>query len=118
MRFSVIFAKIFKNNFLTDHLCVTDIRMQVVVIYNSNLFLQFVTICIFLFCEFPHRDMFQSRLNFCIDFFLDKVVFRHALQDCLYRKIITKHNINKIIFTLFTIDYHVKHCNSRVVFEL
>ena len=44
--FSVNFAKIFKNMFCAEHLQVTasDIRMQVAVIYNLNLSLQFVTI--------------------------------------------------------------------------
>ena len=40
------FCEIFKNTFFAEHLRVTasDVRMQVVVIYNLNLFLQFVTI--------------------------------------------------------------------------
>ena len=40
------FCEIFKNTFFAEHLRVTasDIRMQVVVIYNLNLSLQFVTI--------------------------------------------------------------------------
>ena len=40
------FCEIFKNTFLTEHLRVTasDIRIQVVVKYNLDLSLQFVTI--------------------------------------------------------------------------
>ena len=41
--FSCEFCEIFKNTFFTEHLRVTasDIRMQVVVIYNLNLFYNF-----------------------------------------------------------------------------
>ena len=44
--FSGNFCKIFKNIFFTEYLQVTasDIRMQVVAIYNLNLPLQFLTI--------------------------------------------------------------------------
>ena len=44
--FSCEFCEIFKNTFFTEQLQVTDsdIRMQVVVIYNLNLSLQFVAI--------------------------------------------------------------------------
>ena len=40
------FCEIFENTFFAEHLRMTasDIRMQVVAIYNLNLFLQFVTI--------------------------------------------------------------------------
>ena len=40
------FCDLFKNIFLTEHIQVTasDVQMQVVVIYNLNLFLQFVKI--------------------------------------------------------------------------
>ena len=44
--FSRKFREIFKNIFSTEHLrmIASDIRVQIVVIYNSNLSLKFVTI--------------------------------------------------------------------------
>ena len=58
------FCEIFKIAFITEHLRVTasDIRMQVVVIYNLNLSLQFLTINFTLFCEFSRWLMLQCRL--------------------------------------------------------
>ena len=67
------FCEIFKNTFFAEHLRVTasDIRMQVVVIYNLNLFLQFVTI----YFTFSLRQVFTlvhalMPLNFCVDLLL------------------------------------------------
>ena len=58
------FCEIFKNTFFTEHLRVTasDIRMQVIVNYNLNLSLQFLTINFTLFCEFSRWLMLQYRL--------------------------------------------------------
>ena len=62
--FSCEFCEIFKNTFFTEHLRVTasDIRMQVVVIYNLNLSWQFLRINFTLFCEFSRWLMLQCRL--------------------------------------------------------
>ena len=54
------FRDILKNTFFAEHLRVTasGIRMQVVVIYNINLSLQFVTINLhFLSCDFSRWRM-------------------------------------------------------------
>ena len=58
--------KTFKNTFFMEHLRLTgsDIRRQVVVIYNLNLFLQFATINFALRCEFSRWSMLQCRLHF------------------------------------------------------
>ena len=79
------FCEIFKNTFFAEHLRVTasDIRMQVVVIYNLNLFLQFVT-TIFTFSllrVFMLAHALMS-LNFCVDLLFGRVILSHALQDC------------------------------------
>ena len=78
------FCEIFKNTFFAEHLRVTasDIRMQVVVIYNLNLFLQFVT-TIFTFSVlrvFMLAHALMS-LNFCVDLLFGRVILSHALQD-------------------------------------
>ena len=70
--FSCKFCEIFKNTFFTEHFQVTasDIRMQVAVIYNLNLSLQFcndklyILLCVFTLAyasislEFLHRFIF------------------------------------------------------------
>ena len=63
------FCKIFQSTFFAEQLWVnaSDIPMQVVVIYNLNLFLQFVTIN-FTFCllrVFTLAHALMS-LNFCV----------------------------------------------------
>ena len=62
--FSCEFCEIFKNTFFTEHLRVTasDIRMQVVVIYNLNLSLQFLTLNFTLLCEVSRWLILQCRL--------------------------------------------------------
>ena len=62
-------CKIFKNTFFTEHFRVTaaDIRMQVVVIYNLNLPLQFAPI--------SGWSILQCRLNICIIFFFSVGLF-------------------------------------------
>ena len=77
--FSCKFCEIFKNTFFTEHFQVTasDIRMQVVVICNVNLCLQFVTINFTLFCEFSDWPMLQCRLNIYIDLFFGWLSFIH-----------------------------------------
>ena len=59
-----------------------DIRLQVVVIYNSNLSLQFVTINF----TFPLLQVFTlahalMSLNFCVYLLFGRVILSHALQD-------------------------------------
>ena len=61
---------------------VADIWMQVVVIYNSNLSLQFVTINF----EFSRWPMFQCRLNFCINLFFGRVIFSDVFARQLPKK--------------------------------
>ena len=77
--FSGEFCEIFKIAFITEHLRVTasDIWMQVVVIYNLNLSLQFLTINFTLFCEFSRwlmllcrLVMFQTSICFSVGLFL------------------------------------------------
>ena len=57
--FSCEFSEIFKNSFFSEHLRLTasDIKKQVVVIYNLSLSLQFVKINFTLFCEFSRHCM-------------------------------------------------------------
>ena len=78
------FCEIFKNTFFAEHLRVTasDIRMQVVVIYNLNLFLQFVTIN-FTFSLLRVFTLVHAllSLNFCVDLLFGRVILSHALQD-------------------------------------
>ena len=71
------FCEIFKNTFFTKHFWVTasDIRVQVVAIYNLNLSLQFVTINFTLSCKFSCWSMIPCHLNFYIDLFFGKVIF-------------------------------------------
>ena len=73
------FCEILKNTFFTKDLQVTasDVRTQVIVIYNLNLSLQFVTISFTPFSEFSRWPILQCRLNFYIDLFFGKVMFRH-----------------------------------------
>ena len=79
------FAKFLGTIFFAEHLRVTasDIRMQVVVIYNLNLFLQFVTInfTFSLLRVFTLAHGLMS-LNFCVDLLFGRVILSHALQDC------------------------------------
>ena len=78
------FYEIFKNTFFAEHLRVTasDIRMQVIVIYNLNLFLQFVatnfTFSLLRVFTLAHALM---SLNFCVDLFFGRAILSHALQD-------------------------------------
>ena len=78
------FCEIFKNTFFAEHLRVTasHIRMQVVVIYNLNLFLLFVTInfTFSLLRVFMLAHALMS-LNFSVDLFFGRVILSHALQD-------------------------------------
>ena len=78
------FCEIFKSTFFVEHLRVTasDIRIQVVVIYNLNLFLQFVTInfTFSLLRVFTLVHALMS-LNFCVDLIFGRVILSHALQD-------------------------------------
>ena len=78
------FCEIFKNTFFAEHLRVTasDIRMQVVVIYNLNLILQFVVISFTfsLLRVFMLAHALMS-LSFCVDLLLGRVILSHALQD-------------------------------------
>ena len=78
------FCEIFKNTFFAEHLRVTasDIRMQVVVIYNLNLPLQFVTInfTFSLLRIFTLAHDLMS-LNFFVDLLFGRVILSHALQD-------------------------------------
>ena len=55
----------------------SDIRVQVVVSYNKNLSLKFVTIIFTLLCECLRWSMLQCRLNFYIDLFFGRVIFSH-----------------------------------------
>ena len=72
-----------KTPFFTGHHLVTaaDIRIQVIVTYNLNLSLQFVTINF----EFSW-PMLQCSLNFCINLFFGRVVFSNAFARQLLRK--------------------------------
>ena len=77
-------CEIFKSTFFTEHPRVTasDICIQVVVIYNLNLILQFVVIS-FTFSllrvfTLAHALMF---LSFCVDLLFGRVILIHALQD-------------------------------------
>ena len=78
------FCEIVENTFFVEHLGMTasDIRMQVVAIYNLNLFLQFVTInfTFSLLRVFTLAHALMS-LNFCVDLLFGRVVLSHALQD-------------------------------------
>ena len=78
------FCEIFENTFFEEHLRVTafDIRMQVVAIYNLNLFLQFVTVnfTFSLLRVFTLAHALMS-LNFCVDLLFGRVILSHALQD-------------------------------------
>ena len=78
------FREFFKNTFFAEHHRVTasDIRMQVVVIYNLNLSLQFVTInfTFSLLRVFTLAHALMS-LNFCVDLLFGRVILSHALQD-------------------------------------
>ena len=62
-----------------EHLQVTapDIRIQVVVDYNLNLSLQFVTVNFTLFWEFSRCAMLQCRLDFYIDLFFGRIISSH-----------------------------------------
>ena len=72
----------FKNTFFAKHLRVTafNIRMQVVVIYNLNLSLQFVTISITfsLLRVFLLVHALMS-LNFCVNLLFGRIILSHAL---------------------------------------
>ena len=78
------FCEVFKDTFFAEHLRVTasDIRMQVIVIYNLNLFLQFVatnfTFSLLRVFTLAHALM---SLNFCVDLFFGRAILSHALQD-------------------------------------
>ena len=78
------FCEIFKNTLFVEHhrLTASDIRVQVVVIYNLNLFLQFVTInfTFSLLRVFTLAHALMS-LNFCVDLLFGRVILSHALQD-------------------------------------
>ena len=95
--FQTRFCEIFKNIFFTEHLRVTafEIRMQVVVIYNLNISLQFLTINFRPFCEFSRWIISQCRLIMPQK---HRFVFRWGYfypwqQGYFYGKIITKYNI-------------------------
>ena len=77
--FSCEFSEIFKNSFFSEHLRLTasDIKKQVVVIYNLNLSLQFVKINFTLFCEFSRHCMVQYHPNLYINLFFSRVIFIH-----------------------------------------
>ena len=72
-------CKIFKNTFFTEHLRVTaaDIRMQVVVIYNLNLSLQFVAIN-FEFSRWPCFNVAWISTSICFSVWLFLTM---SLQD-------------------------------------
>ena len=78
------FCETFKNTLFAEHLRVTasDIRMQVVVIYNLNLSLQFVTInftfSLLRVFTLAHDLM---TLNFCVDLLFGRVILSHTLED-------------------------------------
>ena len=74
-------CKIFKNTFFAEHLRVTDadIRMQVVVIYNLDLFLQFVNFKFSLLRVFMLVHALLS-LIFCVDLLFGRVILGHGLQ--------------------------------------
>ena len=78
------FCEIFKKIFFAEHLQVTafDIPMQVVLNYNLNLSLQFVTtnFTFSLLRVFTLAHTLMS-LNFCIDLLFGRVILSHALQD-------------------------------------
>ena len=73
--FSVNFAKFLRTPFFAEHVWLTasNICMQVVVIYNLNLFLQFVTINF----TFPLLRVF----TLAHDLLFGRVILSHALQD-------------------------------------
>ena len=80
------FCEIFKSTFFAEHLRMTasDIRMQVVVIYNLNLSLQFVKIDFTssLMRVFTRAHALMS-LKLCVDLLFGRVILSHALQDSL-----------------------------------
>ena len=84
MAFFCEFCQIFRSTFFAEQLQVTvsDIRMQVIVIYNLNLSLQFVTInfTFSLLRVFTLAHDLMS-LNFCVDLLFGRVILNHALQD-------------------------------------
>ena len=74
------FAKFLRTPF--SQMTASDIRMQVVVIYNLNLSLQFVTInftfSLLRVFTLPHDLM---SLNFCVDLLFGRVILSHTLED-------------------------------------
>ena len=78
------FCEMFKNTLFAEHLRVTssDVRMQVAVIYNLNLFLQFVIInfTFSLLRVFTLAHALMS-LNFWVDLLFGRVILSHGLQD-------------------------------------
>ena len=78
------FCESFKNTFSPELLRVTasDIRVQVVVIYDLNLSLQFATInfTFSLLRVFTLVHALMS-LNFCVDLLFGRVILSHALQN-------------------------------------
>ena len=92
-------CKIFKNTFFTEHLPMTpsDIQMQVVLIYNLNLSLQFLVINF----EFSRWPMLQCLLNFYINLFFGRLFLTMSLRDSFWRKIIAKHSIQKAHIHIF-----------------
>ena len=78
------FYEIFKNTFFAEHLRVTasDIRMQVVIIYDLNLFLHFVTTN-FTFSVLRVFTLAHAlwSLNFCVGLLFGMVILSHALRD-------------------------------------
>ena len=101
--FSCEFCEILRNIFFTEHIraSASDIRMQVVVIYNLNLSLQFVTINFTLLCKFSRWPMLQCRLNFYIRLFFGRVMFSHDSKTASKEKIITKYKIQKTLIHIF-----------------
>ena len=91
------------STFFTKQLQVTDsdIGMEVAVIYNLNLSLQFVSINVVFSSEFLCCRMLQCRLNFCID--LAGLFLATPCKTASKEKIITS-----IIFTVFAVGYWEK----------
>ena len=81
--FRWILRNIQENLFRRHHqVTASDIRMQVVLIYNLNLSLQFVTInfTFSLLQVFTLANTLMS-LSFCIDLLFGRVILSHVLQD-------------------------------------
>ena len=91
--FPVNFVKYLTTHFLTEHLRVTasDIRMQVVVIYNLNLSLQFLTLNFTLLCEFSRWLILQC----CLIMLQTSICFSVRLFLAMTARQLLRKNNNK-----------------------